>query len=342
MPKGKFWSEEEIEFVKQNYGPMSNGQIAKEIGRTTSAVSSKILELGLHNDVRPWKKEDIDYLVANYESMSYQEIGEHIGRSRNAVQCKMRKLNLVKPDKYVYDYDFFEVMDTEEKAYWLGFIWADGWIHRTDRNAELAIELQERDSSHLEKFNKSLKGNVEITHHVNDQTNNDFMKVDVTHSCKIRLYRSKIVNDICQYGIDENKTYNDLPISEQIPKELVRHFIRGFFDGDGTVCFIESQKQLRYLIYNASYSMLQSIREELYNYEIYSQIIEDKRDIKRKTVPCYRLIIGGLENICKFYEYLYNNSSICLDRKYEYATKYMKEYNIVERANKQAKKGLPL
>jgi intein/homing endonuclease len=269
--------------------------------------------------------------------MSYKEIGDIIGRTKNAVQCRMRRLGLVKPDKYFYNVDFFENIDTEEKAYWLGFIWADGWVHRSSNNSELGIELKETDTSHLEKFNKSLGGNVEITHHINDQRDNDFMKIDFTYSCKIRLYRKKIVDDVCKYGIDENKTYNDIPIPPQIPDELVRHFIRGFFDGDGTVHYVKNihTKQLKYIIYNASYVMLESMRQELYKHGIYSQIIEDTRDIKRKTVPCYRLVIGGLENTENFYHYLYDDMTIFLDRKFEYATENREEHNLEERAKRQ-------
>ena len=46
----------------------------------------------------------------------------------------------------------FDTIDSEEKAYWLGFIYADGWI--SDANNCFTLTLQQRDVEHLLKFNE--------------------------------------------------------------------------------------------------------------------------------------------------------------------------------------------
>lgn len=68
-----------------------------------------------------WSDEDYLFLKKHYEKLTYKEIGEKIGKTKSAVQNKMRILGLQKPDKYYYNKHFFDVIDTEEKAYWLGF-----------------------------------------------------------------------------------------------------------------------------------------------------------------------------------------------------------------------------
>ena len=73
-----------------------------------------------------WSDEDYLFLKKHYEELTYKEIGEKIGKTKSAVQNKMRILGLQKPDKYYYNKHFFDVIDTEEKAYWLGFFYADG------------------------------------------------------------------------------------------------------------------------------------------------------------------------------------------------------------------------
>lgn len=342
MPKGKFWTQKEIDFIKNNYGKMSRGKISKEINRTYSSVESKIAELKLKNLERPWTDEDLKFLEDNYKLLSYQEIGEKINRTKNAVQCKMRKQGWIKPEKYSYNVDFFENIDSAEKSYWLGFIFADGWISQSKTNSEIGIELALKDIEHLKKFNKSLNGNIDIKEFINYHYD-DFIKSNTTKSCVIRLYRNKIVNDLKKYGINSNKTYTDNYISPLIPQEYICDFIRGFFDGDGNVWIDKKKnKSLRYTIYNASYTLLNDIREELYKNNIYSQIVVDDRDLYKKTTNCYRLIIGGITNSYNFYNYLYSSNCICLERKFQYASENIDKFNIKERANKVSTKCLPL
>jgi len=337
MPKGKFWTQQEVEFVKNNYSKMSCTELTKYLNRSYLSIRSKIDELGLSKPERQWSEYEIEFLKNNYETMSYKKIGDKIGRSKNGVQTHMRKLGLKKPEKYIYNVDYFEKINTEDKAYWLGFIFADGYISQGKGHSELGIELAYTDIEHLKKFNKCLNGNLEILHKVNDHTKDNFIKTNQTESCVIRLQRNKIVNDLKQYGINNKKTYTDNYISDLIPKNLVKHFIRGFFDGDGNVWFDkEKNKQLRYTIYNASYTLLNDIREELFSKGIYSQIIEDKRNLYRKTTPCYHLVVGGIANAYNFYNYLYDGANMWLDRKYEYANKYIEIFNIKERANKKS------
>lgn len=190
-----------------------------------------------------------------------------------------------------------------------------------------------KDINHLKKFNKSLNGNLNISTRLRDHKNDNFIKADFCETCSIRLFRKKIVCDLKQYGINENKTYNNNYIPN-IPVKYIRDFIRGYFDGDGNVSFISNkEKQLRYTFYGASLTLLNNIREELMKNNIHSHIIGDNRDLYKKTVTCYRLIIASLTDTINFYDYLYNNAHIFLDRKYYYSNSYILQYKIRERAN---------
>lgn len=332
MSKGRLWSKEEIDFIKKNYDAMSRGELAKQLDRSYSAVDSKITELKLYKKSNEWSCDEINYLKQHYSDMPYSEIGKNIGRSRNAVQCKLRVLGLSKPEKYSYNTNYFEKIDTEDKAYWLGFIFADGWIS----GSELGIELCRKDIKHLKKFNKCLNGNINIICKINEHTNNDFIKSNYTESCIIRLYRNKIVEDLKQHGVQNRKTYKDNYIPS-LSNDLIKHFIRGFFDGDGNVWIDRKKnKQLRYTLYNASLTLLTDIRNELYKNNIFSQIISDNRPLYKKTTSCYRLIIGGIANAYNFYNYLYKESNIYLDRKYNYAIKAIDTYDIKNRASKKS------
>ena len=101
-----------------------------------------------------WSDEDYLFLKKHYEELTYKEIGEKIGKTKSAVQNKMRILGLQKPDKYYYNKHFFDVIDTEEKAYWLGFMYADGYI--TSKSFRIGLSLAIKDIEHLRKFNAFL------------------------------------------------------------------------------------------------------------------------------------------------------------------------------------------
>ena len=69
--------------------------------------------------------------------------------------------------KYSYDSNFFEKIDSEAKAYWLGFLYADGYIHRNYKNGKiksmsLELSLKSEDRAHLENFLRDIRSNVPI------------------------------------------------------------------------------------------------------------------------------------------------------------------------------------
>lgn len=129
--------------------------------------------------------------------------------------------------RYDYNRNFFEKIDTEEKAYWAGFIAADGNIRKDFH--KLRIELNIQDIKHLEKFRSSIKGNMPIK---------EWKRLN-NHSCYIEVNSVKICKDLFQYGITPNKSLTLEINFEKIPYSLQHHFIRGYFDGDGSLNMYE-------------------------------------------------------------------------------------------------------
>lgn len=253
---------------------------------------------------KQWNKEEIKFLKDNYKDMSYKEIAIKLNRTENAIKAKTNKLGLIK-SKYIYNKDYFKVIDSEEKAYWLGFIYADGYVCANDTGSELGIELQIGDIEHLKKFNKSLCGNIPVTKKVSLCNLNG----KYYDSCLIRIYCTKMVRDLGALGVSNNKSY-DIKMPEIDPKYL-HHFIRGFFDGDGCIC--ESKKKKGRSSIKCDFTcgceyFVNQLREVLYKNDICTYIS------KEKDKP-YRLMIGGMINCDKFLSYIYKDATIYLDRK---------------------------
>ncbi|MEK6885149.1 MAG: LAGLIDADG family homing endonuclease [Nanoarchaeota archaeon] len=135
--------------------------------------------------------------------------------------------------KYHANYNFFDVIDSEEKAYWLGFIAADGTVPkvREPNSFCVNIRLANKDFHHLEKFKKNLNSNhIVRTRKVTKVglVNGTF---DVAEYC---VYNTQLAKSILNYNIRPKGSMR-MPNLE----DNTRHFIRGYFDGDGSFSFGE-------------------------------------------------------------------------------------------------------
>jgi len=113
-----------------------------------------------------------------------------------------------------------------EASYWLGLIFADGYVEETasDSRSKFTLSLQEKDKSHIELFKKSLNSKHKIGHVKQENPCTDMYRLSVSRS------------DFCKHLLDHNLR-NDKTHSDTLPNfrgERFCHFIRGLFDGDGT------------------------------------------------------------------------------------------------------------
>lgn len=280
---------------------------------------------------KEWTKEEIEFLKLNHKTMSIKEMSNNlVDRTPSSVQNKCNKMGFKKESKYNYNHDFFEKINSEEKAYWFGFICADGYISHSEMNAELGIELAIRDIEHLKKFNKSLNGNIDIsTRKRNSITNKEI------ETCCIRIYSKKMVNDLINLGITNDKTYNlSFP---QIESKYYIPFIRGFFDGDGALYIDKGKLAIHNNITSASLVMLEKIREIMYlEYGITSYISKDSWK-ELTTVQIYQLNFKGLTNGYNFANLLYSDANIYLNRKYNLFKEKTIELDIENRINKKGR-----
>jgi len=194
--------------------------------------------------------------------------------------------------------NFFEEINNEEKAYWLGFIVADGAILR---NNCLRIELSSKDHNHLEKFKNSLQSDHDIK--ISTKYDEKYSKFKRKYS-RIQIKSKKIKNNLFTYGIIQNKSSKTF--FPDIRKDLIPHFVRGYYDGDGWI----------------SKGVVGICGNEKLIIEI-KKIIEKNLLIKNiklykvnKTGTTYQFQIYSKENRKKFLNYIYKDASVFLDRKY--------------------------
>lgn len=306
MGKIKRWTQEEINFLESNFLNMSHKELGINLNRSETAIRAKCFDLNLIKKESEWSKQELEFLKKKYSVMTQKEIAKILKRTRTAINIKASKLGLKK--RYEYNENYFESIDSEDKAYWLGFIWADGSItHKPDEHRyELSIELQASDASHLRKFNKSLNGNLPVS--IRERVSSFEKYPDkIYNTSLIRIHSKKMVEDLIKLNCIEDKSHNiDMP---NIEDKYMWHFIRGFFDGDGCVSYQDKKTNLRCDFTSVSIKLINHLREWLYKNGINSYITMDSNK--------YRLCISGRQFNLKFLSQIYDKSTIYLERKYK-------------------------
>ncbi len=158
-------------------------------------------------------------------SLSSTSIGERFG----GIEKLLKEINFKGRigNKYQFNEDYFNKINTPNKAYFLGLIVTDGSIHK-NRNT-LTINLQKKDKHILELLSKE----VQIQKPLQFVKNNHPNRQD---SYVFEINSPKIKKDLKKIGINPQKTLTTKFANNKIvPENLMRHYVRGVFDGDGSI-----------------------------------------------------------------------------------------------------------
>lgn len=249
-------------------------------------------------------------IVAKYQNGDNSiQLGKEYGVAKSTILSilKVRKIERRQRQncnrKYSLNENFFEKIDSEASAYFLGLMYSDGFV--TSRGSAAAIQLAEKDKKILEIFNIHLNSNKPL----------QFIgKRDVNYSNQFRLtmQSKKIYEDLIKLGCVERKSLIlKFPTFDKVPENLIHHFIRGIFDGDGSVGFVPStpdMKQIARFSIAGSYDICSKIRK-IFNSEKFGiGKIHSNKNI-------FEIKCGGPHKIKPIINFLYRDATIFLQRK---------------------------
>lgn len=231
-------------------------------------------------------------IVLHKSGYSDKEIGKIIGASKSTIRNYLIWWGeYIGREYYKVNHNFFSIIDTEEKAYWLGFIMADGCVY----NNLLIIALKKTEINHLKK----LLNNLDSNH-----------KVYIRETRVIvQISSPQIVADLAKYGVIPKKSLVLEPEINMIPDNLIHHFWRGVIDGDGTVA-IRTDGPPYIHICGTTY-MCYGFKEWCLQYC-------NSRANVLPTENIFRYAIVG-KNSKIIISKLYKDATVYLDRKYEKA-----------------------
>lgn len=239
------------------------------------------------------------------EGNSLNKISNQLNLSRKFVTKTVREAGIPIPrHTYHYNDKLFENIDTEEKAYWLGFIYADGCVSTSYKWKYLEITLQGSDRNHLENFASFICGNPSL---VKDKLVK--LKGREYPSCRVTVSSNKIGNDLVALGVMERKSLV-VRFPDFLNEELTRHFIRGYVDGNGGIY----SRDPRLMIHTGSEKFISEINETISNY----LDIPPRRVYKKLNTNAYSISYYS-KNCVKLIDWLYKDCTIYLGRKYESA-----------------------
>ena len=233
---------------------------------------------------------------------------------------------------YYINKDYFNEINTSNKAYVLGFIASDGTLHKRNGHSGLIqIKLQESD----EQILKDILTDMDSTYPVNHVKNGNFKQVTIS------ITSQDLYDKLLNIGIGQNKTWslklND--ILQYIPNEYRIDFLRGYFDGDGCITRLNKNKISRVSIgFTCPYSFGLELQKHLKeSYDINSSVrINTHRDYS--NLFC-NVTIDDTVNKYKLLKLMYYDDCLCLKRKEDRARAVISaiESNVTNRSeNKKA------
>jgi len=271
-----------------------------------------------------------DKLAEAYSRLgSCKAVGREMGCAGGTVKSYMLECGLyVKPQiRYNCNHDFFSI-NNEQSFYWAGFIAADGCVLDQRASNILFIGLSEKDHQHLIKIKKALAAQNPIGSYHKDYP-----------SCELRITSDRLCSDLKRFNIVPRKSHIYTFPEWLIDHKLVRHFMRGYFDGDGSLYYskIYGGRTERQLFF--------SLRGTTKFLEVFRMILETQCALPKRNKDIRVnsgigvLEYGGNDVTAKICNFLYKDATVCLDRKREIAqqiiTRYSKKLKLEEKRKKE-------
>ena len=258
----------------------------------------------INGGVIAWTEEQVAYIIDKYlnENYTLKQLGKEFNCPYSTIRRLLNQRDIQsRGNKQGYPRNeyYFNKIDTEEKAYWLGFLYADGCVH--SNNYEISINLI--DKEHLEKFKQAIGA---INHKITEI--NDKRSQNAKTLYHFAIKDKQLHQDLIKWGCIPQKSLvlNKIP---NIPRDYTSHFLRGYFDGDGSLHYLKGTNNFR-ISFVGTKDFLNDIQKE----------IQTNVSLQYGNAgKVFTLQIAGRKQVEKILNYLYQDSkeNIRLDRKYQ-------------------------
>lgn len=301
------WTPEETATLRERYPIDGPAKLAALLGRSVPSVSGRAAALGLHKPKRNFTPEEDAEIVARYPTKGAVKLAKEFGRTPDDIRQRARRLGvwLVERESDTVNSKFFDVL-TPDSSYVLGFLCADGCVS-TD-GCSVHFQVTESDVGVIE-YIKSVTGSQSKIQRIRarEQKIRDYT-AHTKASVRISFgTRHMIATLRDHYGIVPNKTSRNIGMPA-ISDEMLPHFVRGLFDGDGTVHHVK--KALRITLLGC-----QALLEQLIPRLCRCASVPFLANVKPHT-GTHRVTWGAYGDVRAIYDWMYPKAfPFCLERK---------------------------
>jgi hypothetical protein len=319
------------EYILKNYKTKTNAQMAQECGCNKSTISNHRKHLGisatfLNSELRNYT----EYICQQYGKKTSSALSKELNCSISFIKKIWQENNVSEKYKkhqvYSLNENYFKIIDTDAKAYFLGFIAADGCIYkRNNHQAMLSFSLKDIDVEVLENLKKELNTTKPIC--ITKQT-------EVTTMATLQITSDILCSDLINLGLGVRKTF-DMSIKEimnNIPIKFWNSFILGYFDGDGSIDIpVDGTISKSHVRISGPVKSLENFKKVIEKVGILGKVVEDKRQYKE---PFGSLEFTNTTNKYLFLKFIYSSYKNSLTRKKEIVEEFFRrvEQNVTHRS----------
>lgn len=316
------YTQEEVDLILKHY-PNDLDLLVKLLPkRNRKSIILKAFNMGLSkSNNKPFTEVEDKIIKDNYPSNGGKYILTLLpDRKLFEIHKRAFKLGIA---HLTYNDDYFNQIDSSEKAYWLGFIYADGYI--TEKTNRFGMELNIKDMSHMQNFLDCMDSNQKIRTRIR-KNKFEGRGQEFLESCSFLLNNKKIHSDLLSLGVLPNKSsIIEFPSEDVLKKEYQLDFIRGLIDGDGTIGLFNTSngfKKPHVSLVSASEKFIMQVKSILSSYGIELKLT--------KYNSLFRLMSEKQGVVFSLLELLYKNSNekTRLKRKYNNFLKICNYYKL--------------
>jgi len=251
------------------------------------------------------KNETLQEAVLLYQAgYSFVKIGQKLGYSGEFIRNTLNKHGVISRQyheinrKHLVNENYFDNIDTEEKAYFMGFLYADGNVNSNSNS--IVLKLKQTDRAILSLFSYAILNKESLY-----QSENNYLVKFSSHHVKQQLIA---------LGCVPNKSLI-LQWPDWLKSDLQCHFIRGYFDGDGSICRHHDDFAFSIVGTNNFCQVLKKIIFDATN--INGKIVAQKETLQRGNHITKIFECGGNRKILKLMTWMYHDATIYLERKHD-------------------------
>lgn len=296
-----------IKEMKEN--GFANKRIALNLKLDISEVNNIIKYNNWQTTKEIFTEQQIERIISLYkDGVSAKQLGIKFSMSKGKIQQWAEAKGILRDKNQSHRFTnfnqhIFDIIDTEEKAYWLGFFYADAY--NCDLTNTVNLALQSRDIGHLQKLAIYLNLPTEKITTSKGGDNEQY------EHCSLKMYSKHLSETLTLLGCPRAKSFI-IKYPLWLNSELNRHFIRGMFDGDRCITLRKKQKEWKWSLVSTMEccQSIQNIIKDTINVNINFESISNTNN------NTFCMETSGNEKILKIMDWLYKDSNVYLDRKH--------------------------